>query len=380
MFLPGTPVIWSALVVGGIAAPWMFSLVLALLGVPRDKSWRAYFRSIVRDTSVAAQQFVLALVFMPHQAVVSGDAIARTLERLFVSHRYLLEWQTASQVERVMGTGSPREVWRRMWPAVAVAAAIAIAVVARVLLARVSAAHGAPPVWVALHPIIYLAVTMPAIALWMASPVVANALSKPVIRRERRLSASERTTALRYALLHWRYFDRFVSAETQWLAPDNFQEDPLPVVANRTSPTNVALQLLGIVSAYDLGFLSCGVMIDRLELVFRSLERMRRYKGHFYNWYELSELRVLEPGYISTVDSGGTSRATSSRSSRPVSRSPMSRCWTTDSGIRCAWHSRWPPKICGTRPRRVRSRARASGRRCWRRRSGCGRCWRRCPR
>ncbi len=304
LFLPGNPLIWSALVVGGIASPWVFSLVLALMGVPRDKSWRAYFRSFARDAWTSAQQYILAIVFLPHQAVVSGDAIVRTLERLMVSHQHLLEWQTASQVERVMGTGSPREVWRRMWPAVAIAGAIMTLVLVRMLVAHESVIHGHAASWVALHPVFYLAVTVPIIALWVASPPIANSLSKPVVRRKRHLTATERATALRYALLHWRYFDRFVTAETQWLAPDNFQEDPVPVVANRTSPTNFALQLLGIVSAYDLGFLSCGVMIDRLELVFRSLERMRRYQGHFYNWYELSELRVLEPAYISTVDSG----------------------------------------------------------------------------
>jgi cyclic beta-1,2-glucan synthetase len=54
-------------------------------------------------------------------------------------------------------------------------------------------------------------------------------------------------------VFHWRFFERFVTAQTQWLAPDNFQETPEPVVALRTSPTNVGLQLLAITSAYDLG-------------------------------------------------------------------------------------------------------------------------------
>jgi hypothetical protein len=152
--------------------------------------------------------------------------------------------------------------------------------------------------------VLFLVATLPLIVLWIVSPSIANALSAPAVRRERQLSASERWTALRYALLHWRYFDRFVSADTQWLAPDNFQDDPTPVIAPRTSPTNVGLQLLSIVSAYDFGFLPCGTMVDRLEQVFRSLERMERWRGHFYNWYELAELRVLEPAYISTVDSG----------------------------------------------------------------------------
>ncbi len=108
----------------------------------------------------------------------------------------------------------------------------------------------------------------------------------------------------RYALLHWRFFDRFVNEQTNWLAPDNFQEDPKPVVAMRTSPTNIGLQLLATVSARDLGFITLEEMARRLELAFRTLERMRRLHGHFFNWYDLGDLRVLEPAYVSTVDSG----------------------------------------------------------------------------
>jgi cyclic beta-1,2-glucan synthetase len=145
---------------------------------------------------------------------------------------------------------------------------------------------------------------VPFVAVWVASPAIAHALSAPALRRAAPLSAEQRRDARRYALLHWRYFDRFVSAATNWLAPDNFQEDPAPVVAARTSPTNIGLQLLGIVSAHDLGFITTADMVRRLELAFASLERMQRLHGHFFNWYDLHGLTVLEPAYISTVDSG----------------------------------------------------------------------------
>ena len=301
LFLPGTPLVWTALVVAGIASPWAFSLALSVLRLPSGRSWRAYYRSIARDAVTSLQQVALAIVFHPHQAAVSADAIGRTVWRHVVTHRLLLEWQTASQVERVMGTGSPREVWRRMWPAVAVAGVIGLAVIVRDLMAHDGVG---PTAWMARHQILYLVATLPLVVSWFVSPTIANALSAPAVRRERQLSASERWTALRYALRHWRYFDRFVTADTQWLAPDNFQDDPTPVVAPRTSPTNVGLQLLSIVSAYDLGFLPCSAMVERLEHVFRSLERMERWRGHFYNWYDLSDLQVLDPRYISTVDSG----------------------------------------------------------------------------
>jgi cyclic beta-1,2-glucan synthetase len=309
--LPGGPFLWTALVLAGMASPWVFSLLLALLRPPpRDTSWRAYYRGVGRDIVTAFEQYGLAVIFLPHQAVVSADAILRTLWRLLVTRRSLLEWQTASQVERLEGSsGRRREVWRRMWPAVALTAIVLGLVITRAVHeGMVRVPPGAPGAglyryehWTRWW---YLGITLPIIALWALAPSFAILLSRPVVRRDKRLAPAESWTALRYALLHWHYFDRYVTADTQWLAPDNYQEDPVPVVAMRTSPTNIGLQLLGIVSAYDLGFLSSGAMIDRLELVFRSLERMTRFKGHFYNWYDLHDLRVLEPAYISTVDSG----------------------------------------------------------------------------
>jgi cyclic beta-1,2-glucan synthetase len=290
--LPGSPLRWTALGLAAIAAPWIVSLLLAALRPPRDKSWRAYYWSVGQDALTSAQQIGLALAFLPHQAWVSADAIARTLWRLWVSGRFLLEWQTASSAEQAR-TGSARAVWRAMWPAPAVAMALVAA-----LVAYEFGTDGSTSLW-------QLAVAFgPLCALWISSPAIAHALSGRPASGQRHLSAAQRDQVTRLALLHWRFFDRFVSAETNWLVPDNFQEDPAPVLAMRTSPTNLGLQLLAIGSAHDLGFLTTEEMTRRLELVFRSLERMRTYRGHFYNWYDLHDLRVLEPAYVSTVDSG----------------------------------------------------------------------------
>ncbi len=292
LLLPVSPIRWTLLGLGAIAAPWIVSLLLALVRPPFDKSWRAYYAAVGRDATVSIQQIALTIAFLPHQAWVSADAIVRTLWRMGVSRRHLLEWQTASQIERGM-SGSSRVTWRTMWPAVALACVILGAVVWHTV-----ADPGAAPPWQ-----VGVAV-LPLITVWITSPAIARALGTPAVRRKHRVPAESRHRALRYALLHWRFFDRFVSEETRWLAPDNFQEDPEPVVAMRTSPTNIGLQLLATVSAWDLGFITLDDMTRRLELAFRSLERMRRFHGHLYNWYELDKLTVMEPGYISTVDSG----------------------------------------------------------------------------
>jgi len=262
--LPGGPLRWTLLGLGAIAAPHLVSLLLAMLRTPLDKSWRAYYAAVAHDAATSAQQAALAITFLPHQAWVSADAILRTLWRLCVSRKQLLEWQTASQTERVISPG-PGAAWRTMWPAVVLPFALLGAASLAVALAR-SQGVGLPAL---------IGAAVPLLVLWSVSPAIAYAISAPAVRRERRLPTASRTPAMRYALLHWRYFDHFVSQATHWLAPDNFQEDPEPVVAMRTSPTNIGLQLLATVSAYDLGFITAEDMTGRLERTFASLEAVQ---------------------------------------------------------------------------------------------------------
>ncbi|MGI9140420.1 MAG: GH36-type glycosyl hydrolase domain-containing protein [Gemmatimonadaceae bacterium] len=301
LWLDISAVRWTGVTVGTIGMPWIISLALAAVRPPMDQSWMAYYAAVWRDWKVSVQQIVLAVVFLPHQAVISADAIIRTLVRLGITKTNLLEWQTASQVERTMG-GGQSEVWRKMWPVPAMTAAFAAGLVfaPSLFLPGIDGVHASDsPIHI---PTFIVALTT--LGLWTISPAIASALSAPAIPRAVNLTEGERQAAFRYARLHWHFFERFVSEETHGLAPDNFQEDPSPVVAMRTSPTNIGLQLLSIVSASDLGFIGRDEMLDKVESVFRAMERMRRFRGHFFNWYELTELRVLEPAYISTVDSG----------------------------------------------------------------------------
>ncbi|HEV8599708.1 MAG TPA: glucoamylase family protein [Gemmatimonadales bacterium] len=289
--LPGSPLRWTLLGLGAIVAPWVLALLLAVVRPPSDKSWRAYYRAVGQDALTSAQQVALAITFLPHQAWVSLDAIVRTLWRLFVTKRKLLEWETASRAERVT-SGTPQEMWRAMGPAVA---AMSLAMLGTLVLGQLRGSPGLGPLAVALLPLALL---------WAVAPAIAYALSAPIAPLVRTLSEASRAVALRYARLHWEYFERFVLAETNWLAPDNFQEHPVPTVAMRTSPTNLGLQLLATVSAYDLGIIQLADMTVRLERAFLSLARLPRFRGHFYNWYDLRSLATLEPAYISTVDSG----------------------------------------------------------------------------
>jgi cyclic beta-1,2-glucan synthetase len=198
----------------------------------------------------------------PAPGSVSADATSDVVPAL-ISHRNLLEWQTASQVERALGAGSLLETWRKMWPVTALCLALGLLIGFHVTVGGASSAN---------DRFLFVMSTLPLVLVWLASPSIALALSRPAILGEIHLTDAERQAALRYAKLHWMYFEKFVTEDTHWLAPDNFQEDPEPIVALRTSPTNIGLQLLSTVSAADLGFITRSDMIDRVEKVFRSLE------------------------------------------------------------------------------------------------------------
>jgi len=289
--LPGSRFTWTVIGLAAIGAPWVISLLLAAVNPPRRASWRAYYLALGQDVRVSAQQWVMTLASLPHQGWVSADAIGRTLYRLTVSRRHLLEWHSASLVERSL-VRVRAECRRATRGATVIAPLVAVAVTGRDL------ASGSPP------GVAGVIVMWSIVLLWLAAPHLLGKWSTDAAGHRRALPLATRDVALRFARRHWGYFDQFVTAESHWLAPDNFQSDPVPVVAQRTSPTNIGLQLLATVSAHDLGCIPTLDMTERLERAFATLATLRRFRGHFYNWYDLRDLRVLDPAYVSTVDSG----------------------------------------------------------------------------
>ena len=141
--------------------------------------------------------------------------------------------------------------------------------------------------------------------LWAFAPVIAWRLSVPEKPTEKRRLTPKEIRSLRLiARRTWRFFETFVTDDEHALPPDNFQEDPSPVVAHRTSPTNMGLYLLSTMVARDFGWIGTLDMVSRLEATLDTMASLRRHNGHFFNWYDTGDLRPLEPHYISTVDSG----------------------------------------------------------------------------
>ena len=276
--------VWSGFVLTTIALPALLPFLVGLAPRRAGISKRSHLRAVGRDLKLALSQIVLLITFLAHQAWLMGDAILRTLYRLFLSHRMLLEWITAAQAKI-----GPRldlgGFYRQM------AGGIAIAIVA-----ALAVAYAKPESWPIAAPFLMLWVLSPAIARWTSLPPAA-AIHNPI-------SADNARSLRLIARRTWRFFETFVTAEDHMLPPDNFQEEPTPVVAHRTSPTNIGVYLLSATAARDFGWIGTLDWALRLEATFETMSTLERFRGHFYNWYGTLDLRPLEPKYISSVDSG----------------------------------------------------------------------------
>jgi cyclic beta-1,2-glucan synthetase len=148
-------------------------------------------------------------------------------------------------------------------------------------------------------------VLLPFVLLWLAGPLIAMRVSRPLtVVRDRLLSIDDQKALRVIARRTWRYFETFVTPAHHMLPPDNFQEEPKPVVAARTSPTNLGLYLLSAIAARDFGWAGTHATVERIEATLASMRRLPRFNGHFYNWYATEDLRALDPPYVSSVDSG----------------------------------------------------------------------------
>ena len=280
---PRSALLWCLFVLAVIALPVYLHVTTGLFTHPRGIPWTSHFWSMWGEFRKNTAQIVLAFVFLPYQAYLMCDAIVRTLYRQFISRKKLLEWVSAAETEKSVREDAA-SFFRLMLPAEV------LSLVALALTAVLKPA--------ALPVIIVLSVT------WIVSPLIAYWVSKPVREERKALSPDDVRFARLIARRTWRFFETFVGTEDNWLPPDNFQEDPAPVVAHRTSPTNIGLLLLATSAAHDLGYVSSLELVERQELTFSTLAKLGRLHGHFFNWYDSKTLEPLLPQYISTVDSG----------------------------------------------------------------------------
>ncbi len=254
-----------------ILLPFFINILQSL-----KKSRRKFYSNTLQGLCHSFCNTLYFLCALPSEAFTALDATFRSLWRMYISGEKLLEWTTAEVGEKVKGAAGACFI--KFLP---------------------SFFSGVFFLLLAPHPIFdFLGV------LWMLFPILAAGLSKPYDLRIKEPSRSQKKQMEKYCRDAWGYFRTFVSERTNYLPPDNHQERPSPVTAERTSPTNIGLYLISIVGAEKFSFISKSEALDKIEKTLKTLQILPKYGGHLYNWYDTSTLFVIGTPYISTVDSG----------------------------------------------------------------------------
>lgn len=285
-WLPGSALAATLLLAAFSAAPlWseLLGLATRLLARPRVAPLVAI--NALPGLRRQASHWLISLMLLPYQSGVLLDAIGRSLYRMRISRRRLLQWTTAAQAHKRMGQGSQlRQLLAEMWlsPTLAMATGLAL-----VLVKPQS-----------------LLVAAPLLLAWLLAPLICWRLDRPIKQYQPELSQQQtdllRTTARRT----WLFFEHFVTPDNHWLPPDNYQEVPRVALARRTSPTNIGMGLNAGLAAHDFGWFDIRSLLAWLQNSMERMQDLERYRGHWLNWYETENLQPLQPRYVSTVDSG----------------------------------------------------------------------------
>jgi cyclic beta-1,2-glucan synthetase len=277
------PWVWTLAAMGILLFPPLLAFILDLVQKPDDVQLDQHFGTAAHAAGRHCAQAMFALACLPYEAFFSLDAIVRTIWRMVVTRKRLLEWSPSGDQNR-NSRADIASFCRTMWIAPFLASATAI----YLTYSRPAALGTAGPM----------------LALWFASPLVAWWISRPLAPRGVRLTSDQTVFLRKISRKTWTFFETFVGPDDHWLPPDNYQELPVAAVGHRTSPTNMGLALLANLSACDFGYITAGQLIERTTKALDTMETLDRYRGHFYNWYDTQSLKPLSPLYVSTVDSG----------------------------------------------------------------------------
>lgn len=121
-------------------------------------------------------------------------------------------------------------------------------------------------------------------------------------RSELLATRDDRELLLKIAQDTWRYFENATDKRNH-LVSDHLKVGDFPLAAAYTSPTNIAMDLMGTVAARELGILSSDQATRRVQGLLKTLKKLKKWKGFFFNFYETTRLNVSRQ-FVSSVDSG----------------------------------------------------------------------------
>ena len=272
-------IFWIAFVVLEIAISILFFLRSKMSNSDKGKKAVYYKNLYFGGKSIALRSYIV-LANVPFYTKLYMDAFFRTLYRLLISHRNLLNWITAEEVERTVDSSLKNYIRNYIMNIVVAGIFIAVGILTKNYLAY------------------------PLAAIFLSAPFVLHWVSKDIDHTQIELKDKKVDDLKELAHRTWMYFEDNLTEEYNYLIPDNYQENREEKLDVRTSPTAIGYSLTSVVSAYELDFIDQEKAIFLLEKILESVDSLEKWHGHLYNWYNIKTKKIMQPYFISTVDSG----------------------------------------------------------------------------
>ncbi len=278
------PIITTVLI--AVLTPTVIDVINKIVFKREGEKRQKTFNKTLSGINASLLRGLFTLATLPDKAYMSANAICKTLYRLKVSKKHMLEWVTAEEAEK-MAKKDIKSYYINMAPNI-------ILGILGVLYIFINAKN---PFSVLIFVISLLWLIAPAIMCYISKEIVVNNQKELLVDKDKQyvLEVGKRT---------WQFFKDYLVKENNYLPPDNYQEDRKPKAIKRTSSTNIGLALLAVISSYDLGYETQKNTLELLNKMIDTIYNLQKWNGHLYNWYNIETLEPLRPRYISSVDSG----------------------------------------------------------------------------
>ena len=224
---------------------------------------------------------------LPDRVYYSFDAVIRTIYRMRISKKHFLEWTTSEEAEK-LSKKNLKSYYKTMF----------FNVVAGILIIGLTLSENKNQ-FIFINNLIFA-------SLWFISPFLYFYIGKEKKKKDiiKELNDKEKEYLNEVGRKTWQYFKDGLVKENNYLPPDNYQEDRKIKFVPRTSSTNIGLGILSVISSYDLGYENLEDTLTLLKNMVITIEKLPKWNGHLYNWYNIKTLEPLSPRYVSTVDNG----------------------------------------------------------------------------
>ena len=270
----------SLISLGIIIYPFILEFFSKIFSIREGEKKQKTFNPQIDGIKGTIYRAIITLGCLPYKAYVSSKAIFKTLYRLMISHKNMLEWTTSEEAEKQTRTDL-KTYYDTMF----------VNVIFGIITIYVSCFY-------------FNLFTLILGLLWIITPYIMCKISEINEEKQIEISEDDKKYLKDIAQKTWQFFKDYITEENNYLMPDNYQEDRRNIVVNRTSSTNIGLSLLAVIASYDMGFEKNEDIINLLEKIINTVYELPKWNGHLFNWYNVKTKKPLYPKYVSTVDSG----------------------------------------------------------------------------